>query len=114
VRPFAPVPDVVDGELVGFVMLAERTARHPEPYLWRLLVDRRHQRRGIGDRVLDLLVDRLRRAGAPSLLVSWVPGRGSPAPFYLRRGVRPTGVVDDGEIGARLLRDATDPVAPGS
>jgi hypothetical protein len=26
VRPFAPVPDVVDGELVEFVMLAERTA----------------------------------------------------------------------------------------
>ena len=41
-----------DGELAGFVMTAERTAAHPETYLWRLLVDRRHQRRGIGHRAL--------------------------------------------------------------
>ena len=41
---------VADGELAGFVMLAEATAYHPVPYLWRLgLIDRRHQRRGIGD-----------------------------------------------------------------
>ena len=91
-----------DGELVGFVMLAERTASHPEAYLWRLLIDRRHQRRGIGDRVLDLLADRLRSEGQATLLVSWVPGRGSPEPFYLRRGFVPTGVVHDGEIEARL------------
>ena len=39
-----------DGELVGFVMLTAVTEHHPEPYLWRLLIDRRHQRRGIGDR----------------------------------------------------------------
>ena len=32
------------------VMLALVTDAHPKPYLWRLLVDRRHQRRGIGRR----------------------------------------------------------------
>ena len=52
-----------DGELAGFVMLAEVTDAHPEPYLWRLFVDRRHQRRGIGDRVLALVVERLRAEG---------------------------------------------------
>ena len=63
-----------DGELAGFVMLAERTAAHPEAYLWRLLIDRHHQRRGIGDRVIALLTDRLRAEGHRTLLVSWHPG----------------------------------------
>jgi RimJ/RimL family protein N-acetyltransferase len=91
-----------DAELVGFVMLAARTGHHPEPYLWRLLVDRRHQRRGIGDRVLARLAEHLRAAGDTTLLVSWVPGPGGPEPFYLARGFVPTGVVDDGEIEGRL------------
>jgi RimJ/RimL family protein N-acetyltransferase len=91
-----------DGELAGFVMLAERTDAHSEAYLWRLLIDRRHQRRGIGDRVLALIVERLRAEGHDTLLVSWHPGRGGPEPFYLARGFEPTGRVVDGEIEARL------------
>jgi RimJ/RimL family protein N-acetyltransferase len=91
-----------DGELAGFVMLAARTAHHPEPYLWRLLVDRRHQRRGIGDRVLALLAERLRAEGETTLLASWHRGPGGPEPFYLARGFVPTGVVEDGEIEGRL------------
>ncbi|MBA2317379.1 MAG: GNAT family N-acetyltransferase [Euzebyales bacterium] len=42
---------VADQEIVGFVRLALRTPHHPEPYLWRLLIDRLHQRRGLGHRV---------------------------------------------------------------
>lgn len=97
-----------DGELAGFVMLADVTDRHPVPYLWRLLVDRRHQRRGIGDRVLTLLEARLRGEGHGSLLVSWRPGPGGPEPFYLARGFVPTGEVHDSEIEALLtFTDAT-------
>jgi RimJ/RimL family protein N-acetyltransferase len=91
-----------DGELAGFVMMTAVTEHHREPYLWRLLIDRRHQRRGIGDRVVELLVDSLRDAGHTSLLVSWHPGPGGPEPFYLARGFVPTGVVTDDEIEARL------------
>lgn len=92
-----------DGELVGFVMLAEITAAHPEPYLWRLLIDRRHQRRRIGDAVLDLVIEQCRAWQAPSILVSWVDGVGGPRPFYERRGFVPTGDIVDGEIEARLM-----------
>lgn len=91
-----------DGELVGFVMLTAPTEAHPIPYLWRLLVDRRHQRRAVGHRVLDLIVEHCRDAGATELAVSWVPGRGSPGPLYLRYGFIPTGEIVDGEIEARL------------
>jgi RimJ/RimL family protein N-acetyltransferase len=91
-----------DGEIVGFVMLAEATATNPEPYLWRLLVDRRHQGRGIGRRVIDDLAERERLSGHTQLAVSWVPGPGSPEPFYLALGFVPTGEVHGGEIVARL------------
>ena len=91
-----------DGELAGFVMIAERTDAHPEAYLWRLLIDRRHQLRGIGDRGLELLAEHLRADGHDTLLVSWHPGASGPEAFYLARGFVPTGVVEDEEIEARL------------
>lgn len=91
-----------DGELVGFVMVALTTEVHREPYLWRLLVDRMHQRRGIGRAVLDLLVEQCRAWGDRSLLTSWTPGRGSPEPMYLGYGFVPTGEIVDGETEGRL------------
>ena len=90
-----------DGELVGFVMLALSTAHHPEPYLWRLLIDRRHQRRGIGGRVLEVIADECRAKGDKTLVTSWGEGKGSPRDFYLRHGFVPTGLVLDGETEGR-------------
>jgi RimJ/RimL family protein N-acetyltransferase len=91
-----------DGELAGFVMLARSGPGASEPWLWRLLVDRRHQRRGIGSRVVELVAEQCRQWGETTLLTSWVPGRGSPEPMYLAHGFVPTGEVDDGETVARL------------
>lgn len=91
-----------DGELVGFVMLAEPTGRRPDTYLWRLLIDRLHQRRGVGRRVLDAVIAQARDWDSPAVTVSWAPGPGSPEPFYRRAGFVPTGKVHDGEIQARL------------
>jgi RimJ/RimL family protein N-acetyltransferase len=90
-----------DSVLVGFVMLAVPTEHHPEPYLWRLLIDRMHQRRGIGGRVLDLVAGECRAMGAGTLLTSWGEGKGSPRPFYLRHGFEPTGRIVDGETEGR-------------
>lgn len=91
-----------DGEPVAFAMIADVTPAHPEPYLWRLLVDRRHQRRGVGRRALDLLCDQLRAEGCPTLITSWVPGPGTPAPFYREYGFVETGEIVDGETVVRL------------
>lgn len=91
-----------DGDPVAFVMIADVTPAHPEPYLWRLLVDRRHQRRGVGRRALDLLCDRLHAEGCRTLVTSWVPGPGTPAPFYRNYGFGETGEVLDGETVVRL------------
>ncbi len=102
--PADPWPRAVeaDGELVGFTMVARPTATMPEAYLWRLLVDRLHQGRGIGRRVVELVIDQVGRWGAPALETSWVPGPGSPEPLYRSMGFEPTGEVEDGEIVGRL------------
>jgi len=99
-----PWPRVIhaDGEPVGFVMLGAPTEATPEPYLWRLLVDRLHQRRGIGKVVVQAVIDQAKAWGADGISVSWVPGVGSPEPLYLAAGFEPTGEIDDGEIVARL------------
>lgn len=94
-----------DSELAGFVMIAVTTEAHPEPFLWRLLVDRMHQRRGIGRRILDLVVDECRSNGDTALLTSWSAGRGSPEPFYLAYGFEPTGNIVFGETEGRLVFD---------
>jgi diamine N-acetyltransferase len=95
-----------DDEPVGFVMLSWDATPAPGilgPYfLWRLLIDRRHQRHGYGREALRQIVDLLRADGATELLTSYHPGDGEPWPFYERFGFEPTGEIDDGEIVLRL------------
>jgi diamine N-acetyltransferase len=92
-----------DGEPVGFVMLSWNLVPKPGfrgPYfLWRLLIGAEHQGRGYGTAILDEVVSLLRADGAAELLTSYMPGEGSPGPFYRRYGFQPNGETDeDGEI----------------
>jgi RimJ/RimL family protein N-acetyltransferase len=89
-----------DGEVVGFMMTAEMTETQAHPAVWRLLVDRLHQRRGIGSAALDQLEQRCREQGAVAVEVSWIEGPGSPAPMFLARGYEPSGTIDHGAIHA--------------
>ncbi len=88
-----------DGDIVGFLMATEVTATR-NPYLWRFLVDRMHQRRGIGSAALNLFEDRCREQGATAIEVNWREGLGSPAPMFRARRYVPSGRIDDGEIHA--------------
>ena len=99
-------------EVVGFAMISDgipddRLATDDHLvgpyYLWRLLIDERHQRRGYGTATLDAVVAYVRtRPHADVLWVSIVPGEGSPQPFYERYGFRATERVVDDEIVLRL------------
>ena len=104
---------VHDGEqLVGFVMIsdnipAETLAADADIvgpyYLWRLLIDRRHQGRGYGRATIDAVLDYLRtRPNADVLFTSCKAGEGSPQPFYLHYGFEKTGEVKWGEDLLRL------------
>ncbi len=93
-------------EPVGFVMVSW-DVRTPADgarswMLWKLLVDERHQGRGLGAEIVRQVADLVRAAGGTQLLTSYVPGDGGPAEFYRRLGFVPTGDVEDGEVVARL------------
>jgi diamine N-acetyltransferase len=91
-----------DDEPVGFVMLLDDRDQQ-RYYLWRLLIDARHQLRGYGQAALERVVaEVLTRPGATELTVSWVSKDGGPGPFYLGLGFVLTGEVDEGEVVARL------------
>ena len=93
---------VADDEIVGFVMLSIGPTE-PDPFLWRLLIDRRHQRRGVGSRAIRSLAEQFRSSGSTALAVSWTEGAGSPGPFYEQLGFAPTGANAAGETLARLV-----------
>jgi diamine N-acetyltransferase len=89
-------------EPVGFVMLSWNVVPAPGIFgpwfLWRLLIDERHQRRGYGRAALESIVEIVRAEGATELLTSYQPGEGEPWPFYEKFGFRPTGALDGSEI----------------
>jgi diamine N-acetyltransferase len=95
---------VVDDQVVGFLMLEiDPDEEDGRPFwLWRLMVAADRQRQGIGTAALALALDQVRASGGTEIYTSWVPGEGSPGPFYERVGFEPTGELDDDEIVARL------------
>lgn len=104
---------VYDGdEPVGFVMISDNiptSTLEADPtlvgpyFLWRLLIDERHQRRGYGTSTLDAVVAYVRsRPNGEALLTSAGQGEGSPQPFYERYGFVPTGDIVDDEVVLRL------------
>jgi diamine N-acetyltransferase len=107
-----------DGTPVGFVMISDGiivvNPAYLGPYfLWRLLIDRRYQRRGYGSAALSLVVEYVRtRPGARVLLSSMVQGPASPIGFYLRQGFRATGEVHEDELVLEL--DLLVPRSSGS
>ncbi|MCF7687373.1 MAG: GNAT family N-acetyltransferase [Cephaloticoccus sp.] len=87
---------------VGFVMLS-LDPTIAEYAFWRFMIDAKHQQRGYGMRALELVLAHVRTLpNATAVLVSCVPGEGSPQAFYERAGFRPTGAIDDGEVVLRL------------
>jgi GNAT superfamily N-acetyltransferase len=90
---------------VGFVMISDEVGGpgYIAQYLWKLLIDERYQRRGLGTATLDLIVEYFRsRPGVEVIWTSAGQGEGSPISFYERYGFERTGdIVFDDEV---LLR----------
>ncbi len=101
-----------DGDIVGALLMSTPDDDDRDAYVWRLLVDRMHQGRGIGRRVLDLALDRSRTWNAESVRISWCDLPGSAGPLYLDHGFVPTGRIVDGEIEARLQLSTAPSTAP--
>jgi len=90
----------------GFVMISDEVGS-PEyipQFLWKLMIDERFQRQGVGTATLDLIVEYFRgRPGVEVLSTSAGQGEGSPVTFYEQYGFERTGdIVFGGEILLRL------------
>ncbi|NIA68730.1 GNAT family N-acetyltransferase [Pelagibius litoralis] len=104
----------LDGEAVGFVMLHD--LRNDDPvgadpgaadwqdglFIWRLMIGQQHQGKGIGYRLMDVLIRIARASGYARLYLTFVDAEGGPEPFYRRCGFVRTGRVIDGECEAVL------------
>jgi diamine N-acetyltransferase len=90
---------IYDGDsVVGVLDLTTTDGDRSRPRLVRLLVDRDHQRRGVGRAAVEQLVDHVRSVvDATALETSCVPGPDSPQAFYLKLGFEDTGRVEHGE-----------------
>lgn len=92
------------GEAVGFVMLSWDLQPVPPGmngpwFLWKLIIDRDHQRSGLGREVVTTVADLVRAEGGSALMTSFVDEPGGPKDFYLGLGFVPTGEHDDeGEV----------------
>jgi GNAT superfamily N-acetyltransferase len=97
----------LEGEPVGFVMLSWNVTPRPPDiigpwFLWKLIVDERHQGRGIGRAIVQEVIRLIRVEGAAQLFTSHVVAEGGPDGFYERLGFVPTGSFDP--QGERILR----------
>ena len=96
-RPFGLY---ADGEPVGFLLLWDARQDDEEPldelYVWRLMIDAKHQGRGHGSAAMRWVIEEARRIGVARVGLSHVPHNTVDA-FYERFGFRHTGKVEDGE-----------------
>jgi RimJ/RimL family protein N-acetyltransferase len=117
--PNAWLRGVCVGDLsVGLVMLFDPTlspenAKKEELpfdalYVWRLMIDFKHQGKGYGEQVLRAVIAMAReRATFKRVTLSYVMEDGSAKPFYEKLGFRETGKIDDGEMEMALELSST-------
>ncbi|MEN8234487.1 MAG: GNAT family N-acetyltransferase [Actinomycetota bacterium] len=87
---------------VGYVLLSDDDEKR-RYYLWRFMIDRCHQGRGLGAAAMGLVIDYVKgRPGAEGLYTSYVPISGGPEGFYKSLGFTDTGEEDEGEIETYL------------
>ena len=92
-----------DGErAVGMMLLFDARLDKEKPaeqlYVWRLLVDARHQRRGFGRLAMQWVVDEARRLGLATVGLSHVDTAGHAGSFYEALGFSYSGERDGVEL----------------
>jgi len=97
--PWRPFAVLERGAVVGFVMHGV-DPDDESAWIGGLVIDRAHQRRGIGRAVVDLLVARAAAEGRATAL-SYEPANAVAKSLYERAGFAETGERDGAEVVAR-------------
>ncbi len=101
---------------VGFAMLEDPLLadninpklHNGESYiaLWRFMIDARYQKFGYGAQAIKLLMAHGKSCGAKIMLLSFVPKKNNPEPFYVSMGFARNGEMDDDEVVMAQRLDA--------
>ena len=91
-----------DGDIaVGMMLLYDARLDKKKPadqlYVWRILIDARHQRSGLGRLAMGWVQEEARRWGVAEVGLSHVDATGHAGAFYEKLGYTYTGEVDEGE-----------------
>lgn len=90
---------------VGFVMLEIDEKKH-EYYLWRYMIDEKHQGKGFGYLAMERVIEHVKNLpNATELILSYVPMDGNPKGFYEKFGFVETGEMEAGELLMKLDLD---------
>ena len=104
-RPFAIC---ADGRLVGFCMFAfapEEKDPADRYWLWRFMIDKSEQGKGLGQAALAEIIRYFRNNGADRLYLSTEPENERGLHVYHKAGFRETGAISDGEaVLMRMLK----------
>jgi len=99
--PGRPLGIYAGDEPVGLLLLWDARRDPDEPldqlYVWRLLIDAKHQKQGHGARTMRWVIDEARRLGVASVGLSHQMLPGHAGPFYEKLGFRYTGRVEHDE-----------------
>lgn len=97
---------VVNQTAVGLIVYEtlEADGRADEVSIYRVMIDARHQRQGIGSKALRLLIAELTQcnAGFTKVWISAVPENQAARDLYARLGFVEAGMDGDGEILASI------------
>ncbi len=96
-------------EPVGFVLLYidEEEAEYD---LWRMMIDKNHQREGYGGQALEEIIKHIKSLpDAEELTLSYLPGNGDPAPFFAQFGFEDCDewVEDEKILTLNLMNDGS-------
>lgn len=83
-----------DGDIAGFLLITRSAGEGRHPHLSQLLVDQRHQRRGIARRSIAELARHLHESGDTHLTAAFVDEPGGPESFYRALEFHRTGEID--------------------
>lgn len=93
-------------KVVGFAMYEKR--KDGSAYIWRVMVEAEHQGRGLGRRLMELLLDELQDAGLRPVFISHRPENRVAARLFESLGFFEVDFEADGEV-VRQLKGGADP-----
>lgn len=95
-----------DGDVVGFLMYESlhHDNRPPTYHIFRLMIDRNHQGRGIGHKAMQCVLDEIKAKGPfERITICYVPNNQVARDFYASLGFTATGLSEEtGEVIAEI------------